>query len=92
MLNGNDAELEAVRESDTFKLLPQKLLLLAQGLEEYISQHAPYAVSVIGYAYGSENSYIDLIFWDQVKGYKAVAKYMHAQKIMQAQRCFLQSM
>ena len=92
VLNGNDAELEAERENDTFKQLPQKLLLLAQGLEEYISQHAPYAVSVIGYAYGSENSYIDLIFWDQVKGYKAVAKYMQAQKIMQAQRCFLQSM
>ena len=92
VLNGNDAELEAERDNDTFKLLPQKLLLLAQGLEEYISQHAPYSVSVIGYAYGSENSYIDLIFWDQVKGYKAVAKYMQAQKIMQVQRCFLQNM
>ena len=92
VLNGNDAELEAERENDTFKQLPQKLLLLAQGLEEYISQHAPYSVSVIGYAYGSENSYIDLIFWDQVKGYKAVAKYMQAQKIMQVQRCFLQNM
>lgn len=86
------SELKSELKADSFTMTAKRLVQFAGELEQEIAQKAPNSVSVIGYAYGHFFQYVDLIFWDPVKGLEVVKEYVQKQQAIPLCSCCLQNL
>lgn len=85
-------ELELEMQADSYPNTAKRLVRFAQELEQEIAKQAPDSVSVIGYAYGRIFQYVDLIFWDPVKGREVVEQFVQKQQAIPLYTCCIRDL